>query len=557
MVPPPRARGQKRPNLALRALWPLLGFGLLLELLLLSLYPLLANATMRNAAVKQALVGLFPWLPQLYWTTRLPLVVQGLHSIPFLRIDGDANSVAAGNANLLLLLLGLAFVLVLVAARVVGRVGKERLTAAGLRLIFWTIFGVAVIFGVTAVFAPGGIAPDVFLYGLFGRMVTVYHANPYVISLSTFPPDPLYRALAKGTQGTVPGPVWLAITIPMALVARESVANVVIGFRLLGLIVYLANVVLLWVVLGKLKPQVRIAGLLLYAWNPVVLLLSVCEVRYDGVVVLCVLLAAFFFQRNSPIIGWVLVLVAGLIDLLCLLLLPLFFCLLWREARAMGRGRRFLWWLLVLAISVAVVVLAYAPWGIASVGASLRSTFLPDNAINSFDAMFLHTSVSLPTVVAWLLVAHHWMIFAALTVGFLLLLGVWLVDSLELVLLFSAWIFLALLVLLPAYWPWYTVLPLALAVSTTSRRTVQLALLLMAGGVLSYYFWLWPSVWTGQALVTIGVPLLAWGWTQFFTSTWQMTRREGEGEDAGKPARGKGASRPSWPSRPPWSSRRP
>ena len=546
----PQRANRKRPNPTRRAILKLLGLGALFELLLLALYPLLANATTKNEAAKQALLGIWPWLPHLYWTTAFPRLVQGLSIIPFFHVNGPAA--VMGNANLLLVLLGLAFVLLLFATRIGNRVLKERLNPRNIRLLFWTIIGLTALFGITALFAPTGFWPDMFLYGLFGRMVTIYHVNPYVPSPSTISSDLLYAVLPKGTAETAPyGPIWLDISIPVVLLARESVANVLIGFRIVGLIVHLANAVLIWVLLAKFKPETRISGTVLYAWNPVVLLLGVTEMHYDGVVVLAVLLAALFFQRNSPIIGWIFMLVATLLNMLCLLLLPLFLSLLRRESQTMRRGRRFLWWWLILGISIGIVMLAYAPywpgWGITGILTSIRQTFWPDTAINSLDATLLQLPIL--SSMNWLIMPRHWIIFAAVAVGGILLLGIWLVDSLELVLLFSSWIFLALVLLLPTYWPWHTLLPLALAVSAAGRRTILLAMFLTVGAALSYYFWLFPSVWMGQALMTIGLPLLIWGWTLFFTSTWQISHEENE--EQLKPARG--LSRPSWPSRPPWS----
>ena len=120
------------------------------------------------------------------------------------------------------------------------------------------------------------------------------------------------------------------------------------------------------------------------------------------------------------------------------------------------------------------------------------------------------------------------MILAAVVVGILLLMGFWLADTLELVLFFDSWIFLILFILSPVNWPWYMLLPLALAIISASRPTILLVVLLTMGATLEYYFWLWPQPWGGQALVTVGLPVLVWGWTLFFTSTWRMAHPGGE-----------------------------
>ena len=119
---------KNRPNYGQRALLTLLGLGALLELLLLAVYPLLAAATSRTDAARQALLGLFPWLAHLYWTSVLPFVVIALSHVPLFVLAHEGLGTVGGNANLLLFLLGLAFVITFLAGRVGNRVLRERLS---------------------------------------------------------------------------------------------------------------------------------------------------------------------------------------------------------------------------------------------------------------------------------------------------------------------------------------------------------------------------------------------------------------------------------------------
>ncbi|TMC81506.1 MAG: hypothetical protein E6J10_11535 [Chloroflexi bacterium] len=562
----PQSPAKKRPDYGRRALLQLLSLGALLEVLFLALYPLFAGVTSGNDAAKQALPGLFPWISRLYWTRAVPLLVQLLAQVP-----GFNLATASGTINFLVLLLALSFILVFIAGRIGSRVGQERLLRPQIRALFCTIMIFTLVFSVTYLFAPGilTLSQDVFLYGLYGRLVTVYHVNPYSVSLGAFPHDLLQQGILQGTQATQatqavkgtrpPGPVWIDLSIPVVLLARESVANVILGFRLIGLAAHLVNAVLIWVIVGKLKPEARIFATVLYAWNPLVLLLSINEMHLDVVVALFILLAILFFQRNSPILGWVLVLLAVLMNILCLLLLPLFFRLLTKEARILRAGRRVLLWLAVVIVSGAVVVLSYAPywqgWGIKGLLTSARQAFLQDTAINSLDAALINLPVKLPAALTWLIAPHHWTIFAMVIVGCLLLLGLWLADDVEFVVLFSSWVLLALLVLLPAYWPWSVIVPLALVLCSASRRTILLTQLLTLGAMGSCCFWFWQPAWSSQALVTVGLPLLVWGWVLFFTSTWEMAHAHNPEPPENQPKR-RGLSRPAFPSRPSWSGRR-
>ncbi len=553
---------RKRPHSAGRAIIWFSAIGVLLELLTLALYPLLANATSATgdkSVTAQSLTGLFPWVARLYWHPSWTALAWFFAHVPWLN-----PTTPIGNANLFAVVAGLAFVLSLLAVQVGNRITRKRLERADVRLLFCVALCFTVLFGITYLFAPGGMTQDMFLYGLYGRMVTVYHVNPYVVSLASFPHDIMQQGLAKGTAGTSPfAPAWIDFCIPVTLLARDSVASVLLGFRSLGLIAHVLNSILIWLILAKLKPQTRIAATLLYGWNPRVLLVSVAGMHLEVVALLLLLCAVLFSQRNLPFLTWAFVLLSVLTNLFCLLLVPLFFRLLSQDPRPLAAGRRTLWWLLVLVITMLLIFLAYVPywsnWGIHGIGTSLQHTFLQDSAINSLDSALLNLPIKLPAFVAWLALPHHWTLFAAVAVACFLLLGIWLSDNLEFLLLFSSLIFLSLLLLLPIYWPEYTLIPLALALCSFSRRAILLAVLLTAGAYLSYYFWLWQPVWPAQGLVTIGLPLLIWGWTLFILSTWEMfsVNNQNTTQQPSRPRRGlSGFSRPSLPSRPPWPGRR-
>jgi hypothetical protein len=464
---------EKQSRYAKRAALKLIGLGLLLVLLYLTMYPLLIEVG--NKPLNQAYYAKFPWLPHLLLTSWSSFLVQSLHLISiFAQSSGDSSTtIVNGYRNLLLALFVIAFVLTIVASRVGTKVASERLTSKDRSLLFWTVCLFTGAFGVIFIFAPRVMSQDIFLYA-------------------------------------------------------ASVANNLFGFRLLGFIFYMANAMLIWVILAKLKTEMRISGVILFAWNPLVLLLGVSEAHYEIVVITFLLLGTLLFQHRSFLLSLVFLLLAIFLDVFCILLFPFFLKLLWKETQVMRDGQRFLWWLALISFSIVIVVLAFAPyargWGLMGIALHLGGTFLEGNAVHSLDAAIVYLPMGFPLFLSWLSAPNHWMILVGITIGSLLLFGLWLVETLELVLLFSSWIFLGLAVLLPVHWPWFVLLPLALAIVSTSRYTILLAILLTLGATLEYYFLLWPKVWPNLALVTIGLPLLIWGWTLYFTATWLMAR---------------------------------
>ncbi len=540
----------RRSRNAWRTVLRLSLFALLLEILLLALFPLLARITQAGDAgqqVAQSLPGLFPWLPSLYWTTRFPALVHLLAPVAWLDLS---KPVTGTTAFVSFLFLTIATIVSLLAARLAGGVIQERLSRSDKTLLFWFIVLTTSIFGLTLLFIPIGLtvfSQDMLTYGLYGHTVALQRLNPY----GSLPnPQDMLQVLVHAKTTTPYGPVWTDISVLLALIAKDSIASTILVFRCLGFFTHIVNVILLWAILTRLKPEMRLWGTLLYAWNPLVLLFGVAQMHQD-IVLLCLLLTAIlFFQRNSPTIGWVFVLLASLINFLWLPLLPLFFRFMVRQSRIMRAGPRLLWWAGMLVLSLVVVVLAYAPYwhaiGIPGLVSQLQHTFLQGTAVNSLDAALIHLALT----PSWPTTPHIWSLLVLSLTGLLLLLGLWLADSLELVALFGSWVLLILSTLLPTYWPWFLIAPLVLALCSTNSRTILLTILLSVASLLSYY-WILTSTWNGQALVTVGLPLLLWGWILFFGSTWQMTHGQQEERPVEvRVQRFIDRSRPNWFSRP-------
>lgn len=565
-LPPTPARKSPRREQTLPAL---LLLGLLLALLYLALYPLFAGPATTHDGVREALANLVPWQHVLFWTTTFPGLVALLARVPWLSLAAPG----AGYANLLLLLLVLAWLLNLVAVRIGGLAGRSPLTPRTERLFFWSILLSTTLFGLIMFFAPvvnNAMSRDMLLYAFYGRMVVFYHINPFAVPPSVFPRDPLYAILTSmpHTGASIPlppattyGPVWLDCSLLVTLFARESIANILLGFRLVGLIVHLTNALLLWTLMSKIKPEARISATLLYAWNPLVLVLGVSQMHLDIVLVLFLLLAILFFLRESLLLCWVFTLLAVLVNVLFLPLLPLCLLLISQKLRSTHPGFRLLWYPGMLALSALILLLSYAPywdrWGLEGLRAALEQTFWPQSAVNSLDAALLNLPVKLPGIVPAIVAPSSWAIGVLIIAGCFLLFSLWLANTLELALFCACWLLLLLLLLLPTYWPWFLMVPLALALCAANRRITLLMIMLSLGGLLCYYCWQLPTVWAGQALATIGLPFLLWGWIEFFASTWRMTRPALPPE----PRKRRGISnftlrsRPSWLSRPSWPSR--
>jgi hypothetical protein len=527
--------------------------GLLLALCFWLLLPLPGEAQPASPAA-HLLPTHFPWLSALWWPERLPWLVAALSHFAWLDIRGGQ----AAASNLAALILGVALLLLFLTARLCRRAARERLPHRALHVLLALLCLFTLLYGIGCVLLPASLTQEALLSGLWGHVALAYHLNPYLLAGAdrVLAHDPLYLALWPGSFAAPQtlGPAWLDLTVPLSWLARDTPALVVLVFRLAGLGLHLLNALLIWAVLGRLKPELRLPGTLLYAWNPVFLLLGIVEMQAQLAVIFFLLLALLLLQHRLLQLSWVALLLAALIYPLCLLLLPLFLRPLARQARLLARRSRLFWWMGLLGVSVLVVTLAYAPYwpgpGMGGIAVHLRAVLWPAAMPGSLLAALQDLPFASWPPGALLLHHAHWMALLGVLVGGLLLLGVWVTDNLELALLFASWILLVLVLLFPLNLPWLILPSLALSVASSSRRTALLAHLLSAGSLLAYALAFWPAHRGSLALITLGLPALIWGWLLFFVSTWQMTHHGEEEVHAQQRRRRPGLSRPSWPTRP-------
>jgi hypothetical protein len=525
--------------------------GVLLTLLYLGLYPFFLGNTADSDPVQLAWVTSFPWLLKVYQLTTWTQLSW------FHTIYPDV---------LFVLPLVLAALCMLLAMLVGQWMVRAELTIPYLHPIFGLILVFTAIFSFILVLAPISstvMSRDMLLSGLYGRLVANYHSNPYASVSSVSIHDNLQIIVSQlSDNGTIPvpifGPVWMDFSILIALLAHADLPIILLSFRLLGLLAHLVNVALIWNLFASSKPAERIAATLAYAWNPLVLLLSITFVHPEVMCVLFVLLALLGLQRQLMLMSWIFALLAVLVNAYCLILLPLFLRLLLQQTYFMSWLRRFFWLFGLVLVTVLVIVLAYIPywqgWGVSGIVTSVREMFWPEGAINSISAAILNLPLQFPATVLWIFYPHHWAALILSLVGCSLLLSLWFADTLELVVLCNSWALLPLVALEPVYWPWYMLLPLALALCSGRRNVTLCAVLLAFGALLSYYFWQRSYLWAGQGLVTIGVPFLLWGWGLFLLSAVYMTQAKKNtlDEETGPMhlIRAPWYSRPSWSSRP-------
>jgi hypothetical protein len=389
-----------------------------------------------------------------------------------------------------------------------------------------------VIFGLLNVWIYPVAALDLYDYLMYGRIVLVYHGNPFFQPPSAFP-DPLVGYSPWPNERSVYGPVWQIVSLLPTAVAGDSMLRGIVAFKLLGLMAFVACTLVIWRLLQRLNPRLAPAGALLFAWNPLLQFELVGNGHNDVLMVLFVLLAIWALLAERRLLVLPLLALAVLTKLLVVALGPIFLY-------ALLRGRRPLRDKLVDigiggVISLALAVATYAPfwggldtfyflsrgnWFTASLPTMLRELvrqwFPPDPA--GFDAAGRLSA----TIVG--------VAFAAYTVLRLVLLWreerreatpdtdwqPWLRASHDLTFVYLAFATL--------WWqPWYLVWLVALAALLPSRTLHERALLFCYGATFNYvvFKYIWPvfqpmtytTIMGISVLMIFGLPLLHLAWT--------------------------------------------
>ena len=389
----------------------------------------------------------------------------------------------------------------------------------------------ALVLGVTLLLLPALPSDDVFSYILYGRISAVHHANPLVLTPANFPHDPFLSLVFWRGVRSVYGPAWLLLSGGVTRLAQGlggSLTAYVLLFKLLGLTAHLANVALIWVILGRLAPRRQVFGTLLYAWNPLCLLEFCASAHNDAVMLTFALAAVYLLLREQEVAALVMIGLSIATKYVLLVLLPLYLILVARRflARNETLGRvvgAVAWRLAVVVAIVGVTALPY--WdGARTFGSILYSP--PTQQLDNSPMEAL--SWPLRALIQALGVGHTGaQMFAdngLKVVGLLLFALIWLrlllaTRDTQSMLRGWAWALFAYAVIASGwFWPWY-VTWVVVFVALLPWGDLTVATLLLAGGVLTLYGFqpLYASpVYGLRAYIAFGpaVGYLIWRWRE-------------------------------------------
>ena len=400
------------------------------------------------------------------------------------------------------------------------------------------VLGGAALLGITLALLPALPSNDVFSYIFYGRIVSVYHANPLVVTPAQYPYDPFLPLVFWQGVRSVYGPIFLDISALLTSLAHAlggSLAVYVGLFKALGLIAHLANALLIWAILGVVAPSRRLYGTLLYAWNPLCLLEFSASAHNDVIMLTFALAGVYLLVRGLEAPALVAFALSIATKYVLLAVLPIYFALVIRRMLAQGTSWRGIlaglaWRAGLLVAVLAAVIAPYwsGPRIIGSIIYSPPAQHLDNSLLDAISwplrsvaevlglsrplaAWVVDTGLKAAGVVALVVILLRWCL--RVRSGDDMLRG-WTSVLFWYVVLAAGW-----------FWPWYVTWPVAFAALLPFGPLPGAVLLLSAGALAEYAFFpLYAAPQYGmRAWIAFGPALLYLLWS----ARSLMTRRPG------------------------------
>jgi hypothetical protein len=268
-------------------------------------------------------------------------------------------------------------------------IGWQAAREARGRAAWAIVIGGAVAAGLVLLFLLPFDAADIFDNIVHGRILGLYGANPFVAVGGAYPQDPFVKYMAWPGAPSAYGPFWEVLAAMTARLAGDGIVANVLAFKLLGGVFLAAGAAVVGMTLRQAAPERALSGVLLLAWNPIVLYETLGNGHNDIVMVFW-MLAAVRAQLNRQYTIAILAILAGmLVKFIPVLFLPAAGLLALRDLPGLKARLSFV--VVTGLAAAALIVLAYG-------------VFWHGSQILTIDRRETMLTTSLPaTVWAWIL----------------------------------------------------------------------------------------------------------------------------------------------------------
>lgn len=207
---------------------------------------------------------------------------------------------------------------------------------------------------------PAMLSFDIFNYIATSKVLFSYHENPYLIMPIEFVGDPLLAFMHAANKVALYGPFWILLTGIPYLFGFGNFIVVLFSFKLFIMIFYILTVFLIW------KMSKNMISVILFAFNPLVVIETLISGHNDIVMVFLVLFSFFLLTKKKIFLGIIFFIFSIFIKYATILLVPILIYIIWRIIR----GKEVNWakiyyfssWLMLIAFLLSPIREEIYPW---------------------------------------------------------------------------------------------------------------------------------------------------------------------------------------------------
>lgn len=167
---------------------------------------------------------------------------------------------------------------------------------------------------------------DIFNYMFTAKTVLVYHKNPYaVIPMQFASIDPWVGVMRWIHLPSAYTPLWITLSLPAYFFGFGTFLLILWNFKIVAAIFYLLAVKGIYTVLKTVEPENALAGMAVFALNPLIIIESLVNGHNDiAMIAIAIWSMVFFIRKKQYVISWFLLALSIGMKLMTIFLIPSF-----------------------------------------------------------------------------------------------------------------------------------------------------------------------------------------------------------------------------------------
>ena len=218
----------------------------------------------------------------------------------------------------------------------------------------------AVVLGVIFILVKPVFSIDFHCYVMQGRVMSIYHANPYLVQLDAFPNDPFIKGIFWTHRVAFYGPIWMLLSGAMTFLAGNSVLLSLVALKVPILAGYL---ILIWQgysLAERLCPERKHIVATFLAFNPFIITQYLMDGHNDILMFALAVWAVNLIYNKKHITGYVIFALSVLIKYMSAIIAPFILLILYSSSK-----KKTEFWkefCIFTCVSILVTLIAYFPF---------------------------------------------------------------------------------------------------------------------------------------------------------------------------------------------------